>query len=187
MSITEPYISFRMADSIEYIGRSMPGIPSRAEIVYTCLVNMLKLDIKEVTYPCSGPPLVFIKYDTNITAGEIQTQRYIFDTFNKTSSCTTPGIKVPEIYSLQHIMQDDMYGRVRKMWGFGGYIYILVNVSTSIVLLMIKPTSHFDAAKRCGYLVSVAILSVFATYNKHAGHIFTTAEIMPESNRACGP
>jgi hypothetical protein len=64
-----------MADSIEYIGRSIPGLPSRAEIVNTFSVNMLKLNTKEVMYLCSGHQLVFIKYGTNITSSEIQTQR----------------------------------------------------------------------------------------------------------------
>lgn len=79
----------------EYIGRSIPGLPSTSEIVAVCRQN--GYTNKTMTYPPNGSPIAFIKYAPRygVPEGEMHTQLYVYNFFKKLGLA---DVKVPEIY-----------------------------------------------------------------------------------------
>jgi aminoglycoside phosphotransferase (APT) family kinase protein len=93
----------------EYIGRSIPGLPSTSEIVAICRQNGFSNN--GMKYPRNGSPIAYIKYGPRygIPEGEMPTQLYVYNVFKKMSA---GGVKVPEIYHAFEQLDDKVNGPV---------------------------------------------------------------------------
>jgi hypothetical protein len=83
-----------MSISVEYNGRSVPGLPGRDEIIALCRQN--GFETNGLKYPPNKSPIAYIKYGGRVNMGEMRTQRYIFNVFNEMNPA--PGVKAPEVY-----------------------------------------------------------------------------------------
>ena len=85
-----------MALSNEYVGRSLPGLPSTNEIIALCRDKGFKCN--GFMYPPNGKPIAYIKYGYTVTIGEIRTQRYVYNAFQQMMDASDNGVNAAEIY-----------------------------------------------------------------------------------------
>ena len=85
-----------MALSNEYVGRSLPGLPSTNEIIALCREK--GVNCNGFTYPPNRKPIAYIKYGPTVTVGEMRTQRYVYNVFKQMINASESGVKVPEVY-----------------------------------------------------------------------------------------
>ncbi len=85
-----------MAITSEYVGRTLPGLPSTNEIIALC--HEKGVYCNGFTYPLNGKPIAYIKYGTSVTVGEMRTQRYVYNAFKQMINESGSGVKAPEIY-----------------------------------------------------------------------------------------
>ena len=83
-----------MSTSVEYIGRSVPGLPGIYEIIAFCRQN--GFETNGLKYPPNKSPIVYIKYGGRVNMGEMRTQLHVFNAFNEMTPAS--GVKAPEIY-----------------------------------------------------------------------------------------
>ena len=85
-----------MALRNEYVGRSLPGLPSTNEIITLCREK--GFDYNGFAYPPNGKPIAYIKYGYNVTVGEIRTQRYVYKAFQQVMDGSGTGLNAAEVY-----------------------------------------------------------------------------------------
>ncbi|KAH8762967.1 kinase-like domain-containing protein [Hyaloscypha finlandica] len=83
-----------MCAKVEYVGRSVPGLPTTDEVIELCRQN--GFDTNVLKYPPNKSPIAYIKYGGRANMGEVRTQHYVSNILNETTPAS--GVKAPEVY-----------------------------------------------------------------------------------------